>query len=124
MKNTSPQLEKGLEMTTDQAKPTRPSGSKRLVRKSPLMVAAAALLAAAAIAAAGCGGGYGSSPAPAGSASPAPSAQDKADGDTDGGHGASDVQAAPSSSAGIPQNNGGDHDADNNGGPSDGDGQI
>jgi len=25
---------------------------------------------------------------------------------------------------GIPQNNGGDHDADNNGGPSDGDGLI
>jgi hypothetical protein len=25
---------------------------------------------------------------------------------------------------GIPQHNGGDHDADNNGGPSDGDGQI
>ena len=25
---------------------------------------------------------------------------------------------------GIPQNNGGDHDADNNGGPSDGDGNI
>jgi hypothetical protein len=24
----------------------------------------------------------------------------------------------------IPQNNGGDHDADNNGGPSDGDGNI
>jgi cytochrome c5 len=36
--------------------------------------------------------------------------------------------AAPSapaaSSSGIPQNNGGDHDADNNGGPSDGDGNI
>jgi hypothetical protein len=31
--------------------------------------------------------------------------------------------AAPSAS-GIPQNNGGDHDADNNGGPSDGDGNI
>jgi len=26
--------------------------------------------------------------------------------------------------SGIPQNNGGDHDADNNGGPSDGDGLI
>jgi hypothetical protein len=25
---------------------------------------------------------------------------------------------------GIPQNNGGDHDADNNGGPSDGDGNV
>ena len=29
-----------------------------------------------------------------------------------------------SGSGGIPQNNGGDHDADNNGGPSDGDGNI
>jgi hypothetical protein len=38
--------------------------------------------------------------------------------------GGSAVAAAPSSSAGIPQNNGGDQDADNNGGPSDGDGQI
>jgi hypothetical protein len=26
--------------------------------------------------------------------------------------------------SGIPQNNGGDHDADNNGGPSDGDGNV
>ena len=65
------------------------------------MVTAAGVLAAAAIAAAGCGAGS-SSPAPAASASP----------------------AAPGSSAGIPQNNGGDHGADNNGGPSDGDGQI
>jgi len=31
---------------------------------------------------------------------------------------------APTESAGIPQNNGGDHDADNNGGPSDGDGNV
>jgi hypothetical protein len=30
--------------------------------------------------------------------------------------------AAPSASCVIPQNNGGDHDADNNGGPNDGDG--
>jgi hypothetical protein len=42
----------------------------------------------------------------------------------DAGHGASDVPAVPSSSTGIPQHNGGDHDADNNGGPSDGDGNI
>ncbi len=35
-------------------------------------------------------------------------------------------QAAVASSAasGIPQNNGGDQDADNNGGPSDGDGNV
>jgi hypothetical protein len=30
--------------------------------------------------------------------------------------------SAPTPSCTIPQNNGGDHDADNNGGPSDGDG--
>jgi hypothetical protein len=30
--------------------------------------------------------------------------------------------SAPSPACTIPQNNGGDHDADNNGGPSDGDG--
>jgi hypothetical protein len=30
----------------------------------------------------------------------------------------------PSTSNGIPQNNGGDHDSDNNGGPDDGDGGI
>lgn len=30
--------------------------------------------------------------------------------------------AAPSATCVIPQNNGGDHDADNNGGPDDGDG--
>ena len=32
--------------------------------------------------------------------------------------------ATTSAPAGIPQNNGGDQDADNNGGPSDGDGNI
>jgi hypothetical protein len=32
--------------------------------------------------------------------------------------------AASSATAGIPQHNGGDQDADNNGGPSDGDGNI
>ena len=31
---------------------------------------------------------------------------------------------AMASAPGIPQNDGGDHDADNNGGPSDGDGSI
>jgi hypothetical protein len=33
-------------------------------------------------------------------------------------------QAGTSATAGIPQHNGGDQDADNNGGPSDGDGNI
>jgi hypothetical protein len=32
--------------------------------------------------------------------------------------------SSPASVNPIPQNNGGDHDADNNGGPSDGDGNI
>jgi hypothetical protein len=34
------------------------------------------------------------------------------------------VQTTPPQTNPIPQNNGGDHDADNNGGPSDGDGLI
>jgi hypothetical protein len=34
------------------------------------------------------------------------------------------VQTTPPQANPIPQNNGGDHDADNNGGPSDGDGSI
>src|SRR5262245_50938139 len=35
-----------------------------------------------------------------------------------------EAQAPPTQANGIPQNNGGDHDADNNGGPSDGDGNV
>jgi hypothetical protein len=35
-----------------------------------------------------------------------------------------EVQTPPRQASGIPQNNGGDHDADNNGGPSDGDGNV
>ncbi|HEY2043030.1 MAG TPA: hypothetical protein VGH11_10170 [Jatrophihabitans sp.] len=38
------------------------------------------------------------------------------------GSSSSSGSAAPSASCVIPQNNGGDHDADNNGGPDDGDG--
>ena len=37
---------------------------------------------------------------------------------------ASQAPAASSENVGIPQNNGGDQDADNNGGPSDGDGNV
>jgi hypothetical protein len=36
----------------------------------------------------------------------------------------SQARAAGSENGGIPQNNGGDQDADNNGGPSDGDGNV
>ena len=114
-------------MPTPETTAQRPRSSKRSLRRSGLVAAVVALLAAAALAAAGCGGGSSKSPAVAGSpapAMPASSAHDSADGDNDGGHGASDVPAAPSSSAGIPQHNGGDHDADNNGGPSDGDGNT
>lgn len=113
-------------MSTQQARASRRTRSKREIRKSPLVATAVALLAALAIAVAGCGGYSSGSPAPAASASPPPasSAQDKAHGDMNGGHVASDALAAPSSSTGIPQNNGGDQDADNNGGPSDGDGSV
>jgi hypothetical protein len=55
---------------------------------------------------------------------PTQSAHDSQDGDTDGGQGASDAPTPSSLAAGIPQNNRGDHDADNNGGPSDGDGRT
>jgi len=39
-------------------------------------------------------------------------------------HKATHSTAPSGSGGGIPQNNGGDHDADNNGGPSDGDGNV
>jgi ABC-type transport system substrate-binding protein len=78
------------------------------------LAAGVALLAVVALVAAGCGGGSGSNSSASKAASPASSVQDGSPGDTD--------SANPT--AGIPQNNGGDHDADNNGGPSDGDGNI
>ncbi len=67
---------------------------------------------------AGCGSTYGSSKssqAPASQASTAPSA---------GGSAQSSAPSAAAEASGIPQNNGGDQDADNNGGPSDGDGDT
>ena len=39
-------------------------------------------------------------------------------------HAASHSSPAKPKTSGIPQNNGGDHDGDNTGGPSDGDGNI
>ena len=86
-------------MPTHDVDNSHPSCSKRRLRRSRPVAAIVALLGVIAIAVAGCGGGSGSGAAPAASAS-------------------------ASSSAGIPQHNGGDQDADNNGGPSDGDGQI
>lgn len=73
-----------------------------------------ALLAVGAIGAgvAGCGGGYSSAGSGASSAAPT-SAQRYAPALN---------QAA--GRAGIPQHNGGDQDADNDGGPSDGDGKL
>jgi predicted lipoprotein with Yx(FWY)xxD motif len=59
--------------------------------------------------------GASSSPAPAPAATPAPAAPTPAPTST---------PKPPSASNGIPQNNGGDHDSDNNGGPDDGDGGI
>ncbi len=67
-----------------------------------LLPVVAAAMAALAIAVAGCGGGTSTAATPA------------------SGH-----QAGPAAGAsGIPQHNGGDMDADNNGGPSDGDGNL
>jgi hypothetical protein len=96
-------------MSPHRAKPTRITW-KRSIRRPTLTGAATAMLAALAIAAAGCGGAaYGGGKAPSHLGVDTPVSQGS---------------AASSSTAGIPQNNGGDHDADNNGGPSDGDGQI
>jgi hypothetical protein len=92
----------GRHMSTHRATGHDEKRSRPKIRGSRLTAAGATVLAAAAIAAAGGGGGSS-----AGQSSVAPS-----------------QAAAPSHDAGIPQNNGGDHDADNNGGPSDGDGQI
>ena len=76
-----------------------------------IRLALLALGASAVLVAAGCGSGYhakstGASP-PAAAHAKAPKAPST---------------AAPA--AGIPQHNGGDQDADNNGGPSDGDGNL
>jgi hypothetical protein len=87
------------------------------MRKLRLVAAGVAVLTALVIAVAGCGGGYGgSSPSTSSPSTSAPSASATKS--------ASGGSAAASSTAGIPQNNGGDHDADNNGGPSDGDGNL
>jgi hypothetical protein len=66
---------------------------------------------------AGCGSTYGSSKPSQGPASSAPPAVT--------GAGAS-TPSSPTTveTNGIPQSNGGDQDADNNGGPSDGDGNV
>jgi hypothetical protein len=74
-----------------------------------MLVAMASVVAALVVA--GCGGApSGSSHAATHSTTPAAQHQTQA-------------QGTPTTS-GIPQGNGGDQDADNNGGPSDGDGNI
>jgi hypothetical protein len=82
----------------------RPRSIRQAMPRSRLMLTVAGLVSTAALAA-GCSGGYGSG-------TPANSSQ------------AGSGSGVASSSGGIPQNNGCDHDADNNGGPSDGDGNI
>ena len=111
--NEPSRLEKGHHMPTHQATECEPSRSKRTSRRPRLMLAGAAALVTVVVAVAGCGGGYGGSSSPSTSA---PSASAQKGGSADSG--------TPSSTSGIPQNNGGDHDADNNGGPSDGDGNV
>jgi hypothetical protein len=64
-----------------------------------------------------CGGGYKAAQAPA---SHAPASHAPAS------HAPAVTHSSPAKhkSSGIPQDNGGDHDGDNSGGPSDGDGNI
>jgi len=93
----------------------RALGSSLRSRRTPALALGA--LVALAMAVAGCGGvSYGSGSKPA-STSSAPAASSGAPATTS-------KPASPAPVAGIPQNNGGDHDGDNNGGPSDGDGNI
>jgi hypothetical protein len=94
------------------------------------VLAAAGLLLAIVIA--GCGGSGSSAPPTSGVASAphryAAPARAPAGGSDRNKHAAPSTEvkapAAAPQSNGIPQNNGGDRDADNNGGPSDGDGNI
>jgi hypothetical protein len=90
-----------------------PPKELRMTRRTPLTLLGAAAVPLVALAVAGCGGG-GSATAKA----PPPAAH----GSAMSGKPAAKKPAAADN--GIPQNNGGDHDADNNGGPSDGDGGI
>jgi len=95
-----------------------PNRAKQIMRRPTALLAAAGV--AVLVALAGCGGtGYMSSSGAGTSAHGAPT-------------GPAQAQPAPSAAkpsadpgaGGIPQNNGGDQDADNNGGPSDGDGNV
>jgi hypothetical protein len=112
---------------------------KRTGRKAPSLLAAAGMVLAVAIA--GCGGSgksyapaSGSPPAAHGSGAPASAAASGSEGKPSAASGegqkppaastASQTPAAGAENTGIPRHNGGDQDADNNGGPSDGDGNV
>jgi len=110
-------------------------------RTSALLAVAGAILA---VTIAGCGGSIYGSPSASGAGSsgkaPVNSAQKHPAGaptemQTPASHGAeqekpatrgaeTQTPAASTEAGGIPQHDGGDHDADNNGGPSDGDGTV
>ena len=102
---------------------------KPIKRRVSATLATAGLLLAVVIA--GCGGS-GTSSQPASGASSAahgygaPAKASVTGSDTRHSAPSAGGQAAAASSTngGIPQNNGGDQDADNNGGPSDGDGNL
>src|SRR5947209_1158525 len=83
----------------------------------PAHLLATCLVVLAALAAAACG----SSSSNSNTKSSTPSSQSSTG---SGGAAPTTSSSSSSSSSGIPQNNGGDQDADNNGGPSDGDGNI
>jgi hypothetical protein len=130
----------------------KPSQRSHMTRRKPItFLATAAVVPLTALAVAGCGGGgsnNASSSAPP-KASPPPAARHahkSSPAPARHSHKSSPAPAAPSTpkpspkpaappaqksppkpppkSNGIPQNNGGDGDADNNGGPDDGDGGI
>jgi len=89
------------------------SGGGTLPRGARPLQAVALVAVIGAIAVAGCGGGSSSH-----AAKPAPSMGSPSS------TGASSSKASAPPASAIPQHGGGDHDADNSGGPSDGDGAI
>jgi hypothetical protein len=88
-------------------------------------LALAAPLLATAVIVAGCGGvSYGSGSSHAGAKATTPTEAAPSAAAATPAAPAAGAPAQESSASGIPQNNGGDQDADNNGGPSDGDGNL
>jgi hypothetical protein len=100
-----------------------------IIRRASAAPALAGTLLAVVIA--GCGAASKSSPSTSGGAAPAPSygspAREAAKPparQSSAPHSEKQIPVAGAKVGGIPQNNGGDQDADNNGGPSDGDGNV